>query len=371
MVEQGEEEGGGTMTQILLFMKKLEMKIDDVNRKVDRLYELRGIPDISTPHTTSDRLFHSDQSISNTTQNSDWHRHHFDHDDELEEEEVGDDDEEIKTDEKESIEPLSFNSIRPEDLRDAIRDGDLTNVTHCMDHFRISPNHLFAGNVSPLHFAVGGNHKSIVKTLIQRGAKINCMDEKRRSPLHGAAILGHVSMASLLLSHGARTDVLTEEGESPLACAAGTGNLSMVKLLLEQGQAAIDFCDADTRKTPLFVAALHGRVDVICYLLENGAAIHKNGQGWDIHCENALAEGVQQLVDRGAELQVRAALLIPEEHQEIKTLLRALEGSKHYPLISHNPHSLSYNITHTPYLFRPNAKCRNSVQKIASNFSFT
>ena len=308
----------GTLTQILLYMKKLEKKIDDVNRKVDRLYELRGISEQNAP----------------TTQNVDWHRHHFDHDDELEDEAedehdelVGDDAEEKIPEQSEKTEPLFTSNIQPEDLRDAIRNGDITHVIDCLDNHRISPNHMFAGNVSPLHFAVGGNHKSIVKTLIEHGANVNCLDDKRRSPLHGAAILGHVSMASLLLSHGARTDILSVEDESPLACAAGTGNLSMVKLLLEQGKAAIDFCDGITRKTPLFVAALHNRVNVITYLLEQGAAIHKNGQGWNIQCENSLAKGVQQLVDRGAELQVRAALLIPEEHQEIKELLKELEGT--------------------------------------------
>ena len=359
------------MNDILTYLKRLEKKIDDVNRKVERLYDLQGI---------------SDQGTNSTTQNGDWNRHHFDHDDELEEEEeVGDDEEEKIPEEQEKIdEPLSSNSIRPfEDLRDAIRNGDLTIVNDCLDNFRISPNYLFTGNVSPLHFAVGGNHKSIVKTLIQRGANVNSIDDKGRSPLHGAAILGHVSMASLLLSHGARTDLLTKGGESPLACAAGTGNLAMVKLLLEQGQAAIDFCDAETRRTPLFVAALHGRVNVICYLLENGAAIHKNGDGWNMQCENSLAEGVQQLVDRGAELQVRAALIIPEEHQEIKELLRELEGAVVLPFIALSPllpfphTNSSIHITtishnqHISSLIRSNAKFRNTLKENATNVSYT
>ena len=132
---------------------------------------------------------------------------------------------------------------------------------------------------------------------------MNAQDDRRRAPLHGAAMLGHDAVAALLLAHGARADVLSDAGESPLACAAAAGHVALCQLLLGQG-AAVDYCEGERRRTPLFCAALHGHVDVVALLLEHGAAVQKS-EGWTEACESALADGIQRLVDRGADLQVR------------------------------------------------------------------
>lgn len=316
-------------------IRALDKKIDDVvgtlSRKVEHLehlYYVRQQQNSTALHPWSfdhDTEEHDDESMSSQG----------DHVEEKKDSEPSTVPEEVAEaikeeagdaeDEQDQHSPMISQATRsPEVLREAIRLGDLTTVYCCLEDNHVSPNHLYRGCVTPLHFSVGNNQKSIVTTLLSRGADVNAYDEKKRTPLHGAAMLGYESIASLLLARGARTDVLTEFGETPLACAAATGNIALINILLDKG-ASVDYCDIDTRRTPLFVAAMHGHVEVISLLLEKGAAIHK-AEGWNETCEDALSEGIQRMVDRGANLQIRSALLVPEEHKEVKDLLKRLQS---------------------------------------------
>jgi len=113
--------------------------------------------------------------------------------------------------------------------------------------------------ITPLHNAVLCKNLELVRLLLDNGAQINVgakiewsqanfypkivnffkelfSNEKSGvAPLHNAAIGGNLEIVKLLLDKGAKIDFINETGATPLHSASVKGHLDIVKELLDRG----------------------------------------------------------------------------------------------------------------------------------------
>ncbi|CAB3379766.1 Hypothetical predicted protein [Cloeon dipterum] len=112
-----------------------------------------------------------------------------------------------------------------------------------------------------------------IKYLIDIGADVNVVSEKKGSALHIAAGNGDVPLVVLLLSHGAQPFITSNPfGDTPLHSAAKNGCLEVVKILLSQE--GVDVNPVSTKDgTPVLLALKEGNTAVVEYLLTFGAKV--------------------------------------------------------------------------------------------------
>ncbi|KAH9056407.1 ankyrin repeat-containing domain protein [Lactarius vividus] len=98
-----------------------------------------------------------------------------------------------------------------------------------------------------LHYVSGGKHESeeagvgIAQLLLEYGGDVNGQSKQRWTPLHFASFNGKLEIARLLLDRGAKVDAMDEFGETPL-CYVPQGKyefeeigIDITRLLLEHG----------------------------------------------------------------------------------------------------------------------------------------
>lgn len=148
-----------------------------------------------------------------------------------------------------NIETLNHQGLTP--LMKAIELGSLdlcqllidngANVNHVVDEEKIDDlidaiciHHGFKANdvasvfyydpphesLHPLHVAVKHGQLSIIKLLVDRGAKLDCQDMNDNTPLLVAVAYGHVATLEYLLNKGADPNVANRSGQTPLMLAA-------------------------------------------------------------------------------------------------------------------------------------------------------
>lgn len=124
-----------------------------------------------------------------------------------------------------------------------------------------------------LALATKANATIIVKLLVEAGVDINYQDENGETALHHAARLGHVECVKTLLegSETQQVDVELAEktyGWTPLFLAAVEGKTEVVEVLLEVGGCEIDKVDF-SGWTATEHAALRGHLDIARILARN------------------------------------------------------------------------------------------------------
>jgi len=121
---------------------------------------------------------------------------------------------------------------------------------------------------TPLYIAARKGHAAVVRRLVAAGAAVD--QGGRHSPLYAAVCSHSEDILRFLLEAGAEPDPAA--GDSPLCCAAKSGYVAIVRTLLDAG------ADVERRRflsgpTPLIYAALRGRHEVACILLDRGASL--------------------------------------------------------------------------------------------------
>ena len=136
------------------------------------------------------------------------------------------------------------------------------------------------GNM-PIHFAAQSGNLGLVKTLIEAGADWRSETEDSSSkpnatPLHYAKT---VDVAKYFMDQGIAVDMDSDLGQ-PIHAASHLGHVQVVAYLLEQGAAVSATCDWEVgalktvHATPVWIAARAGHIDVINLLVDKGGNIH-------------------------------------------------------------------------------------------------
>ena len=135
-----------------------------------------------------------------------------------------------------------------------------------------------------LHYAAAGGHTAVARALLRRAAAAGTAGALARArggpdgwlPIHEAAAKGYHGVIAVLLSSEANAATPATRAQGALAARGGGGDEDELRRL-GLARAALDsVATVHARSTqrgdsPLHLAARHGHVNVIEYLLANGA----------------------------------------------------------------------------------------------------
>ena len=192
----------------------------------------------------------------------------------------------------------------------------------------------------PLLMAAAFGNLSMVQNLSEGGSNVNALGYLDYTPIIWAARMGHLPVLKYLHSIGADLEAKTEDvsysgGETPLFLASKYGHLEVVKFLHENGanvfaedvnrDSPIEIAVKDSLEifqylheiagvtilyqTPLYLAAKYGQLEIVQYLVKNGAEVNarQNGQNDRYTALHAAASNnhldvVKHLVENGADI---------------------------------------------------------------------
>ncbi len=135
-----------------------------------------------------------------------------------------------------------------------------------------------AGN-NALYGTCSFNFESIVRLLLDRGARPNLKTIRNETPLHLASRYGSVDIVQALLDHGAHLNVPCEPFGTALVAASSARDNSMVTFLIEKGA---NISAIGGRYVDALVAAADGsHRSTVQLLLSHGAQLEK--RAWQEH----------------------------------------------------------------------------------------
>ena len=180
---------------------------------------------------------------------------------------------------------------------------------------------------SLLQSAIQKSFNSCAAKLIRNGARINFRESLNgKTCLHYAAAKGDTNIIEMLLrDRRINVGVKDISGRTPLHYAAEAGQLDAVKLLTaklpkeprkndeeeklsEKGKKMLDLADKGGR-TPLYLAATEGHVNVMEYLVENGAVVNTKAEDGSTPllqaARNKHDDVVSFLIEKKADVNVK------------------------------------------------------------------
>lgn len=129
-----------------------------------------------------------------------------------------------------------------------------------------------------LHVACAEGNDEVVKHLLLNGAAVHIRDRNDRSPLSEAIDHDHHQIIKLLLKCGAHVIASTRSLGEKICSAAARGS---IKRLESYRLAGVDLSLKDASgRSVLHVAALHGSVETVDYLLSHQIEIGKDFLGF-------------------------------------------------------------------------------------------
>ncbi len=118
-------------------------------------------------------------------------------------------------------------------LWEAIEYNNVTIVQHFIDEgFYMKPK--VKDGMAPIVQAVFNNSNDVAKLLLENGVDVNYSFDSRPM-ITIAAMFSQLETVELLLNYGAKVNDVDGSGVTPLMFAAREGNVEMVTYLLEQG----------------------------------------------------------------------------------------------------------------------------------------
>ena len=186
------------------------------------------------------------------------------------------------------VDPLVENDEKETPLFIACRCGDEKMVEflvkRAMEH-QLLNDFIHSTNVSGktvLHCAVESCNVQLVKTLISKYKMPPEISKNSTAPFHLAVCTGSVEMVSYFCSlQNCNTNAVANDGNTTIHFAARKGFLDILRLFFTNGCCKRKYFHTKNilGYTPLFIAAQHGHIDCVKYLLEfvNGNVIDKFG----------------------------------------------------------------------------------------------
>ncbi|XP_076257576.1 tankyrase isoform X2 [Rhynchophorus ferrugineus] len=188
--------------------------------------------------------------------------------------------------------------------------------------------------LTPLHLAADNSHYDLMDVLLRNGGKVNALDGLGQTALHRCAREDNVQACRILLSYNVDTSIVSLQGytasqvasenvvkilqdppaipadvEGQLLEAAKAGDLDQVQRYLGSYPHIVNCRDLDGRhSTPLHFASGYNRVQVVEFLLQQGADVHAKDKGGLVPLHNACSYGhyevTELLVKHGASVNV-------------------------------------------------------------------
>jgi uncharacterized protein len=214
---------------------------------------------------------------------------------------------------------------RVKDLFAAIRSGEAAKVQALLEADPALAATKNEQGQSPVLAAVYSGRADIRDLLVARGTPLE---------IHEAAAAGQFDRVKQLIEKDpALAKSLSPDGFPVVALAAAFGHLPVAKLLFEKGADVNAAATNGTGYNALTGAVTSGHMEIVSWLLENGAnPNYRYGPGYSpllAAAANGHLEVVKTLLHHGADLHAKAndgktALAIAEErkHPEIAVLLR-------------------------------------------------
>lgn len=218
------------------------------------------------------------------------------------------------------------------DLFEAIASGKLQGVKSAMANVKDINNYPSINN--PLISATIFEKYDIVKYLIEQGANVNSKNQVDESPLYIAARYNRPDLVRLLVENGANVNDPDRYGNTPLTLSPTREisnlmnpydqNANLIKAVQAENIAAIKDAlakqaDINTTtatsgnwqaNTPLHIAACKNNVEIVKFLLDNGANIDVvKADGRQTPFQEAVAcdayDVVKLLYNRGADVELK------------------------------------------------------------------
>ena len=124
----------------------------------------------------------------------------------------------------------------------------------------------------PIHDAAGNGSVEVIEFLISQGTDIRAKDMLGETPIHKAAQRGNVENVKFLISQGVEMNAEINNGDTPLHVASWYGHLEVVKYLVS---ISANIRARNNRGgTPLHEAAEKGHLEIVKFLDSNGAEIN-------------------------------------------------------------------------------------------------
>ena len=166
-----------------------------------------------------------------------------------------------------------------DDIVKATEEGKTSDVIFLVEKGE-SPNLITINGDSLLHIATQNGHFKIVRYLIQRGANVNAISNKRSS-LYLALQTDHFEISNYLIRHGAEINANDGDDLPLLHLAAQKGMLDIVQYLVDSQEDSWPYLNAkdDRQQTALHLAANQGLLNIVQCIVRGGADIEaKNGE---------------------------------------------------------------------------------------------
>jgi ankyrin repeat protein len=148
-----------------------------------------------------------------------------------------------------------------------------------------------------------------VRSLLNKGAKVNAKDKDGVTALMWASEKGQTEIVNILLSKGAEVNAReNNSGMTALMVAAAEGHTAIVEALLAKG-ADVNAKDYNLGATPLMGAAEYGYLNIIRTLIAKGADVNakdkKNRTALMMASANGHTSTVQAILLAGADVNVK------------------------------------------------------------------
>lgn len=158
---------------------------------------------------------------------------------------------------------------RLEQLRDALRDGEIKEIHALVEKGTVDIDGLSANRQPALITAVSNGDEPLTRLLLSAGADPDIPNLGGYTPLMVAARVGQLALVNLLIEAKVRINLANPQGGTALFLAAGTGQATVVTTLLDAGA---DPNLTDQRNiSPLMQAVAAGSGETVKILLERGA----------------------------------------------------------------------------------------------------
>ncbi|XP_048794003.1 ankyrin repeat and SOCS box protein 3 [Lagopus muta] len=154
----------------------------------------------------------------------------------------------------------------------------------------------YSDRCSAVGLAAREGNAKVLQKLIGQGYSLDVPDNRGWMPIHEAAAHNSSKCLRLLINAAPSDDYIhskTFEGMSALHLSARCGSLECVGVLLEAG---VDPDQVTTESnTPLFLAVENGHVDVVRFLIQNGASVEgsHSWSGWNSLHQAAFQQHIE------------------------------------------------------------------------------